>query len=154
MKIFLTCIILISSWSLFSQISLTELQNILKMDQSKFETYCLSKGYEFNKIYDDENRFSSEYIKGKGVATKFLTLYERYFNDGKVIVYQTFSSDEYLSIKKQIESTGLKLIKTDSWDGKMSKDYADSNYSVSVFSGKSQNHEYTTYEITVLCIKK
>lgn len=134
----------------FSQMTFAEMKNIQKMDLNKFETYCISKGYEFNKTIDNGYSFGMSYTKGYESSTKYLRFYETYVIDEKnVIAYETGSSSEYLGIKAQIEASGLKLTKTHSFNGFLFKEYSDTNFEVSIVTGKDFNLNLDVYEITL-----
>ncbi len=127
-----------------------EMKNIQKMNLSKFETYCLSRGYRFSETIDDDHNFGLCFSKGSGVNTKYLAFYEIYVVENKnVIVYQTSTSSEYLTIKAQIESSGLKLINSSAENGCMFKDYSDNYYTVNLVTGRSSNSNSDFFEITL-----
>ena len=50
MKFFLSLLFLLLWQISFSQMTFAEMKNIQKMDLNRFETYCLSNGYEFNSV--------------------------------------------------------------------------------------------------------
>lgn len=132
----------------FSQMTFSEMKNIQKMDLNKFETYCLSRGFEFDETIDDEYNFGMSYVKGNGSSTKFLTFYEVFFIEEKnVVQYQTSSSSEYLSFKSQIEGAGLKLTNTFTKNERLFKEYNDLNYEVILVTGKSSDPNIDFYEI-------
>ncbi len=132
----------------FSQMTFAEMKNIQKMDLNKFETYCLSNGYEFNNVIDDNNYFGMCYAKVSGLVTKHLSLYDKYEIVYKNVVdYQTGSSSEYLTIKTQLESAGLKLTKTSSYDGVLFREYSSDLLLVNIASGKHPESEKEFYQI-------
>jgi hypothetical protein len=150
MKIFLTSFILISSWSLFSQMTLTELQNILKLNQSQFETYCLRNQYELGKYWDDDVSFGTEYSKGIGKKTKYITLYDKFYDKGKTLTYQTLDFNEYLTIKTQVENAGFKIIDTYILDnGYKYVDYSNSKYLFGTSSGKNSSSGNDCFDISI-----
>lgn len=127
-----------------------EMKNIQKMDLNKFETYCLSRGFEFDETIDNGYSFGMNYKKGNGANVKYITFYEKYIvNERNVITYQTGSSIEYLNIKTQIESSGLKLRKTYTYNGCLVKDYYDNIFEISLITGKDFNLNLDVYEITL-----
>ena len=141
------CIWLVS----FSQMTFAEMKNIQKMDLNKFETYCISKGYEFNETIDNGYSFGMSYVKGFDKNTKYLSFYETYVLDDKnVLCYQTSSSSEYISIKTQIEAAGLKLFNTFTHNGYLHKDYSNSQYEVTLVTGKGLRLNLDIYEITLI----
>ena len=149
MKLILTSFFIFCSLSLFSQMSLSELQNILKMDQSKFETYCLNNQFTFNKVYDDENVFGARYVKGIGMNTKYITFYDFFFDDGKHVTYQTHNTTEYLKIKTEMDNQGFKLIKTESYRDNIVRDYSNQKFEMTIYSGKDEAND-NKYEINII----
>jgi hypothetical protein len=149
MKFFLSLLFLLMWQISFSQMTFAEMKNIQKMDLSKFETYCLSRGYEFSETTDDDDVFGIDYVKGNGINTKHIIFYERYLELKNVVVYQLGSSSEYLLLKSQIESAGLKLIKTFSYQGKLFKDYSGANYIVNIVTYKDSELNKDFHEITL-----
>lgn len=88
------------------------------MDIDNFDTYVTSKGFAFLKEKNDENRNGVTYALNisnldKSKASKFITLYKRYFEKMYTINYQTLNRNEYLNIKNQIKALGFKLKKSD-----------------------------------------
>jgi len=130
--------------------SLSELQSILKMDLSIFETYCINNGYKFHKVDDNENDniFGLSYVKEAGANTKYLTLNSNFFDEGVFLSYQTGSSSEYLSIKNQLEIQKFKLINTETYNGAFVKSYSNDKFNLEIFTGKDkEKHDW--YEINV-----
>ena len=134
----------------FSQMSLDELKKLQKMNLSKIENYCLGKGFKFSQVYDDEFDFGISYVKGIGSSKVFINFYERYVkHDYNVVVYQTNSSSDYLSIKTQIEESGFILVLTSTDNGVMFKEYTDANFIVILATGKDPELHQDAYEITL-----
>jgi hypothetical protein len=136
----------------FSQITLTELQNILKMDQSKFETYCLTRGYTFNKVEKGEDFNGWSYTKGKYLEIKHLFLLENWFEIGKRVIYQTRNSSEYLNIKSELEVFGFILVNNEVISGGINKTYKNEIYMLDLFSGKDEN-ENNAFVISLSYLK-
>ncbi len=113
-----------------------------------FETYCINNGYKFHQVVDDESQFGISYGKGTGVNTKYLTLYSRFYDQGKTLTFQTGSSSEYLSIKNQLEIQKFKLINTNSYDGAVVKSYSNDKFELEIYIGKD-DEDYNYYEINV-----
>ena len=122
----------------YSQMSLPSLQNFLNLDLTKFETYCLNNNFYFKKSFDDDNYFGVQYKKGSSSNIKYLTLYEKFSQDGKTIVYQTHNTTEYLSIKSQIENSGYLLVKSYGHDNSLVKIYENKKFRLFIFSDKDE----------------
>ena len=143
---FLFFIVLFSYYA-NAQMSINEMKAILKMDLDKFETYALNKGYGFSNIKDDENTYGYTYIKVTESATKFITLYEKYFDEHKCLIYQTEIKSEYLLIKKQLIESGFKLFFEKNFKGSIVKKYTNNTHVVTLVNGL--NRGYDTYEISI-----
>lgn len=142
----LVSVLLFSSFA-SAQISINEMKNILKMDLDTFETYTLNKGYSFSNIKDDEHTYGITYVKGTGSTTKFITLYEKYFDEYKQLTYQTEMKSEYLLIKKQLLESGFKLFSQENFEGSIVKKYKNTTHAVTLINGL--NRGYDTYEISI-----
>lgn len=130
-----------------AQVNLTEMISMLKMNSDKFETYILNKGYEFSNVKDTDKVFGFTYVKGYEKETKYITLYERYFNKGKHLTYQTSNKKEYLLIKKQLIELGFKLVESLNHDGSIAKKYKNNSYELTLINGLNRGEE--TYEISI-----
>jgi hypothetical protein len=136
----------------FSQITLTELQKILKMDQSKFETYCLLNKYELSEYINDTYESGSEYVKGYGSNTKYLKLFDYFYKWGKTVQYQINNSNEYLSLKSGIINSGYKVFNTSVLEnGYKYVDYSNSIYVISIATGKDPTSNLDFYEVSMYC---
>lgn len=144
---FLFFIVLFSCYA-NAQMSINEMKSILKMDLDKFETYALNKGYGFSNIKDDEDTYGITYVKGTASATKYITLYEKYFYKDKCVTYQTEIKSEYLLIKKQLIESGFKLFSEQNIEGSIVKKYKNNTHEVTLINGL--NRGYDTYEITIV----
>jgi hypothetical protein len=142
-------IIIILSFSITAnaQITLTEMFSMLKMNSDNFETYVLKKGYEFSNIKDDDNVFGFTYVKGYEDETKYITLYEKYFEYGKHLTYQTSNKNEYLLIKKQLIELRFKLFESFNFEGSIVKKYKNNIYILTLINGLNSDEE--TYEISI-----
>ncbi len=146
MKFFLVLFYIIICFKSFSQLTLVELKNILKMDLNQFETYALNQGYNFEKVKEDEKIFGHNYTKGDGNLTRYLTLYVKYYEYNRHITYQTSDTEEYLSFKKEIETEGYQLTKTENFEGTSVKFYSNSTYDLEIYVGKGEIAD-NVYEI-------
>ena len=132
----------------FSQMTFAEMKNIQKMDLNRFETYCLSNGYEFNSVTDDGIDIGLSYGKGSGLNTKYIYLYNKYRRVKKnVVEYQTGSITEYLSIKKELESTGFTQTEASTFNGVLFKEYTNDIFLVTIATGKHPESEKDFHQI-------
>ncbi len=96
----------------FSQLTFNELQKVIHMDQSQFETYCLSNDYRLSKYVSDEYSSGTDFVKGYGKEERYLCLYDFFYTDGKTVTFQTQISTEYLGLKTQVENLDFEVIDT------------------------------------------
>jgi len=132
----------------FSQLTLVELKNILKMDLNKFETYALNRGYNFDEVNEEEKVFGHSYRKGDGDLSKYLTLYDKFYEQNRTVTYQTSETKEYLSFKNEIERDGFQLTKTENFEGTSLKFYSNSTYNLRIYVGKGEIAD-NVYEINL-----
>lgn len=130
-----------------SQMTLNEMKNILKLDINKFETYTLNRGYSFSGVDESEYVSGVSYVIGKGSLTKYLTFYDKWATRGKVVTYQTGDKNEYLNLKKQIEQEGFNLFKTETFNGRIVKEYRNENFVLNIHSGQIDGID--VFEITL-----
>lgn len=140
-------ILLIFPFYLNAQLTINDIKMILKMDLDKFETYAYNNGYKFKGMQETERVFGITFKKDYGLDTKYITLYEKYFNDGKTLTYQLSKKSEYLNLKKQIELSGFKLIRIFNFDDSLVREYKNASYKVTLISGIFNGLE--TYELTM-----
>ncbi len=120
----------------YSQITIKEMMNIHSMDMDHFETFAIKKGFTFDVIKEDENIFGSCYVKGKGTNTQYIELDSHFYNEGIRVKYQIHNTTTFLSIKNELNALGFKLIKTETFDGSISKTYSNNKWKITVYSGK------------------
>lgn len=142
----LASVLLFSSF-VSAQISINEMKNFLKMDIDKFETHALNKGFEFKKIESDENYYGITFTKGNSINTKYITLYEKFFNVGKSVVFQTSLKSDYILIKNQLIAQNFKLINNEEIDGSLHKTYKNNFYIVELYNAFIDNK--VIYEATL-----
>ncbi|MFM7671613.1 MAG: hypothetical protein ACKO6Q_03330 [Bacteroidota bacterium] len=145
-KLFFFIALLISGSNSQAQLSLNEMFAVNKMDLDQFESFALRKGYSFNKIVEDENRYGLLFDKGVGVNTKFIKLYTRFYSHGKAVNMQTYNTPEYLTFKGQLNAKAFKHISSDDFEGSLAKKYAKGNWEILIYSGKDDDGD-TYYEI-------
>lgn len=144
MKYILSILFTCSTYFSYSQMSLTDFYRIYNMDFDQFETYAISKGYEFLEIKNDEHRNGHTYTKGSGLNTKFLTLCNRYFEEGIHIAYQTSNSKEYLNIKNEMKNAGYFLYSENTFLDEPYKIFRNNKYEIYLMTMSN-----STYEITL-----
>lgn len=110
-------LVILSGSSLFGQsFSMPELIKMSKMDTDSFDTFVISKGFEFvggvevNKTNGVKYGFMLNEIDSKK-ALKWVTLFA--VINKYSINYQTSDKSEYLNIKNQIKQLGFKLVTSD-----------------------------------------
>jgi hypothetical protein len=147
MKYIFSLMLVCSSYLSFGQMTVSEMMKVYNMDLDKFETYAITKGYQFDEVDGDKNEagvvisntFGHIYKKGKGKETKYITLYTTFFDDGKSLQYQTSNSNEYLKIKNQLIAMRFILESTDSFNGSVRKIYNLNRWNFSIFTSKSES---------------
>ena len=92
----------------FSQIfTLDELVNISNMNTDEFDSFVISKGYEFFKTETDdysENIIYAHNLKSNNIAPSYISKYMFKKNPNTMVSYQTLEKEVYISIKKQIKN--------------------------------------------------
>lgn len=110
----ITVFVLTTSLS-YGQISVSEMIKVYSMDYDKFEDFVLTKGWEIDEIKNDENYHGIFYKKGNGLKREFLGLFDRFYENGKKVQYQTCITDVYIKFKNQLKESGFKLYKNSSY---------------------------------------
>jgi len=117
MKYFKTTLILFSilfncSYSFGQSFSLPELIKMSKMSVDDFDTYVTSKGFVFEGVEKDDHLEGVSYAlnpTSDSRSSKFITLYQRFYDYRYKISLQTIDKKEYINIKNQIKTLGFKL---------------------------------------------
>jgi hypothetical protein len=148
MKYLLCFFLTIVTAKSYSQLTLSEMISVYKMNSDQFESFALTKGYKFSGIKDDECCFSVSYVKGNGVKTKYIELYTRFFNHGINVTFQTAIESELLSIKNQTIKSGFKLASTENFDGSFRRTYKKDNWVLTIYSGLDDDNQ-SFYEINL-----
>lgn len=122
-----------------------------KMDNDTFDTYVTSRGFKFFNDTNEDQLVGVTYALNRdrieeSKASKFITLYQLYYDRKYSITYQTMNMKDYLQIKKEIKVLGFGLV-----DSEIFKDNngASSNH-FQYRKGKSRIDLYatpTSYEI-------
>lgn len=145
-------IIVFFSFNSFCQsFSMMELIKMSKMDNDTFDTYVTSRGFKFFNDTNEDQLVGVTYALNRdrieeSKASKFITLYQLYYDRKYSITYQTMNMKDYLQIKKEIKVLGFGLV-----DSEIFKDNngASSNH-FQYRKGKSRIDLYatpTSYEI-------
>jgi hypothetical protein len=118
----------------------SEMIKIYSMNLDEFETYALERGYTFKEIKDNEEKvYGHTYIQGRGITTKYLTLYTKYIGGIKMVTYQTSISSEFLNIKNQMKTLGFILHTENDYNGTPHKEYRNNKYEMSVYTGAGED---------------
>lgn len=112
-NIFLFCISFFLSLQTFSQVKVTTLMSLLKMNYNQLENYSLNNGWILDEVENTKNYEGITYTKGSGNKKEFLTLYTKYFDEGNRIVFQTSNKENYSIFKNEIIKNGFKLKNTE-----------------------------------------
>jgi hypothetical protein len=140
-------LLLIFSFNIsFGQMTVSEMMRVYKMDLDQFETYSISKGFQFLEVTSNENYFGHKYGKGPGKNTKYLTLYTNFFKHGKYLTYQTSNSNEYLNFKNDLKSKGFIVSSTKSFEGSIEKIYMLNKWEFTIYTG-SGGKDHQIFEI-------
>ena len=137
-------ILLIFSFNIsFSQMTVSEMMRVYKMDMDQFETFAINKGYKFYKFQKDENTYGHTYKKGYGENIKYLTLYSRFYSKGIYVYYQTSNSNEYLIFKNQLKNFGFVLTPSieEVFRENPYKVYRNKTYEIDITTGNNGNFE-------------
>ena len=106
----------------FSQIfTLDELVNISNMNTDEFDSFVISKGYEFFKTETDdysENIIYAHNLKSNNIAPSYISKYMFKKNPNTMVSYQTLEKEVYISIKKQIKTLGFVFVDTETNENK------------------------------------
>lgn len=140
-------LLLIFPFYLNAQLTINDMKAILKMDLDKFETYAYNLGYEYKGFHKTERVYGITFKKGYGQDTKYISLYEKYFNDGKNLTYQLSNKNEYLNLKKQIELLNFRLVRTFDFEDSLVREYINNTHKISLISGLFNGAE--TFELTM-----
>jgi len=147
MKYLLFIVLAFATAKSYSQLTLNEMFAVYKMDLDKFESYAFKKGYQFSVVKDEECCFGASYEKGKGVNTKYISLYTRIYDKGKLVTYQTSIERELLTLRDQMINSGFKLSSTGNFNGALVKNYKRESWMITVYS--KSDDEGSVYEISL-----
>jgi len=133
--------------------TVSEMIRVYKMDMDQFETFAISKGYEFYRFERNEEKYNGIcYIKGVGNETKYITHHDKYFSYGSHVNYQTGNTNEILNLKKQIKSLGYKLFNSSFIKNNIKEEiYRNTTFELVIYT-HPPNDEYNSvwYEIGFL----
>lgn len=125
-----------------AQISLNDLKIVLKLNEDKFETFALNKGYSF--YYRSNDGEMNAYRKGEGETAKFLVIT---YEDGKKLAdFQTRDSKDLLLFKNQLKEQGFTFVKiSELEENKNIKYYYNTLYKVRIVTIRAETE--VVYEI-------
>jgi hypothetical protein len=141
MKFILLLFLSISTTNLMSQISVSELIKIQKMNSDQFESYALNRGYELEEVEDNDNVNGVTFTKGVGKNTKYLSLYSTFYSSGITVVFQTSNTTEFINFKSQLSNFGFKFYKKETFTP------SDENYTSQVNEYRSSQYEIHIHSI-------
>lgn len=141
MKYILLLLLVFTSNFSFSQISVGEMIKVLNMDLDQFETYALRKGYTFSEIKDEDNIYGHIYTKGIGNNKNFLSLYTKWFEEERNLNFQTWNSNDFLKIKKQLKKLGFELQLENNYKGVPYKKYRNNQFEINLYTAHEGGYE-------------
>jgi hypothetical protein len=147
MKYLLCVFLAFATVKSYSQLSLNEMLAVYKMNLDQFESFAFKKGYKFSSVIDEECCFASCYVMGKGVNTKYITLYTKYFEVDRCVTTQTSIEKELLTLREQMINSGFKLTSTHNYKGSLVKTYKKDLWNIDVHSISTD--EDSDYEISL-----
>lgn len=147
-------LLLIFSFNLsFSQMTVSEMIKVSKMDMDTFKAHAASKGFIFHETIKNDDFYGNTFLKGQEPYTKwykYLSLYTKYLNEGNVLCYQTTDRMELKNIRNQVKYLGFNLISTSSssenfdgsksyfkedvYDGHTKQVYANDNCEIRIYT--------------------
>ena len=99
-----------------SQISVSQLIRIDKMDMESFEIYAIEQGYTFNKVIDselEEGLLFLKYDKYTGI-TRYLSKFSKWYSAKSHSSYNAHDNNSELSsIYRSLKELGFKLSETE-----------------------------------------
>jgi hypothetical protein len=101
------------SFNSYSQLKLSTMMNIIKMNIDQFEDYTLNNNWVFHKINNSKELNGICYVRKSINDKEFLTLYTKYFDEDRHLTYQLYNKNSYINLKNQIKLYGFKLQNTE-----------------------------------------
>ncbi len=122
-------VLFFATTSIGQSFTLPELIKMSKMDTESFDTYVTTKDFVYSSSDKDDNYSGVTYAFEVSKiditkASKFITLYQSFFDKKYSISYQTSNKKEYLNIKNQVKVLGFKLVNSEIFN----KDEITSNH--------------------------
>ncbi len=158
MKRAFTIILLILPLQLFAQhVSIDLLIKLHGKDVNDANDYLLERGWAFLGTEDIKDNVLQKRISwswdpsknNKTQAFKYINYIFNTFEDRPTTVFvQTHSRNEYLQMRKEIDSYGMKKINSEARDNAVIADFAGKNYVVRTIVAERKN-EPTTYLFTL-----
>jgi antitoxin component YwqK of YwqJK toxin-antitoxin module len=132
----------------FGQMTYSDFVKVYNMNFDQFEAFAKNKGYEYDDFNDDEYRYGYVYAKGISKQTKYLSLYDRWFSNGKHISYQTTNYSEIIKLKTDIKKNVFKLHKTYINEGKKYEEYRNKKHQFLIITFPANDqYKWVTYEV-------
>ncbi len=121
----------------FSQLKLSTIMNLIKMDFNKFEDFTIKNGWSFHSIKNTKELNGLCYVRKSSNDKEFLTLYTKYFNEDKHLTYQLHNQNSYLNLKNQIKLNGFKFLNSEMRSNSIKYNY------------RKVMNDYLSYEISI-----
>ena len=137
--------------------SLSELIKLNNQDWDDFDTYVVTKGYQYQETDDNDlneaKAYSFDTNKTSSKAPYFIskTFYKK--TNLKAVAFQTLKMEEYLAFKTQLKTLGFKYVGAQTTEQATFLDYKKGMIEVSLASFKAPNDSgemLTGYEISVV----
>lgn len=157
-KIIILFFLIFQNPDIYSQnFTVVELEKVMTLDVDEFETFVMKKGYEFVNFEKTEYSDNLSY----GFDEKNRNKYEHYISrfkynqkEGLMISFQTYKTEYYLNLKKELKISGYKFRGTEySDDGtKYFLNYEKNGISFSLTTLQMDNDsgdKITNYEISL-----
>ena len=119
----------------YSQITISELIKVAKMDRDSFEIYALDKGYSYDKIEVTENQNRLVYYKKNGSLECYLKHYTKFYIKKHTSGQQT-SNVDLLIWYNQLKELGFEIKDTFEFAGAYCKNYTKGKAMVSIYIKK------------------
>lgn len=157
-KLLILIILFFANFTYSQKFTLQEMIDLNHKNVDDFDTYVVSKGYDFNKFNEEDNYDSKSYsFKGFNEdSAEFWITKNNYYLKGFYkkgsVSWVTSNKNYYLSIKEQIKKLGFTFLKTENENGNLSYNYEKGKISISIYSVRRPNafgKIGTVYEINV-----
>ena len=153
---FLLILFLFLSAESFSQkISVEELKKLHASDWDTFDTFVLTKGYEYSSSKDDRKYTLKSYAYNETadtMASRFISKYVNNYSSSGIVTWQTSKNFEYLWFKNQLISKGFKFIESGQFKKSTFLKYINGKLQLKLYVSKgpdANGKEIPVYEISI-----